>query len=86
MIDKRVKLITDIKSVDDLRRLKIEKRHALELKKLELKASLIQLQMYVSPEGIKEMVVEESQSLAQSLAAKYLPSFLLDVFNKFSRK
>ena len=80
MIDKRVKLITDIKSVEDLRRLKIEKKHQMELKRLEFKASIIQLQINLSPESIKATVIEESQGLAQLYAARYLPSFLLKFF------
>ncbi len=80
MVGKRVKLITDIKSVEDLRRLKLEKKYQMELKRLEFKASIIQLQMNLSPEKIKASVIEESQNLAQVYAARYLPSFLLKFF------
>lgn len=77
MIKKRVRLISEIKSVDDLNRLKMEKKYEMQLKKLEFKASLIQVQMNLQPDNVKETFREESKSFGQRLAAKYIPSFLL---------
>ncbi|UTW66864.1 hypothetical protein KFE94_01755 [bacterium SCSIO 12643] len=77
MMKRRVKLISEIKSVEDLNRLKLEKKYEMQLKQLEFKASLIQVQMNLQPESIKETFREEGKSLGQRLAMKYLPAFLL---------
>jgi hypothetical protein len=78
MIKKRVKLISEIKSVDDLNRLKLEKKYEMQLKRLEFKASLIQLEMNLQPDKVKETLMSEGKSFGQRLAAKYIPSFLLN--------
>jgi len=82
MIKKRLKLISDIKTVDDLQRLKLEKKYNRDLKKLELKASLIQLEANLSPEAIKDTLLFEGQSYVKQMALNYLPTFMYKMFNK----
>lgn len=77
MMKRRVKLISEIKSLDDLNRMKLEKKYEMQLKQLEFKASLIRVQMNLQPESIKDTFKEEGKSLGQRLATKYLPAFLL---------
>ena len=79
---KRIKLISDIKTLEDLNHLKLQKKYEKDLKKLELKSSLIQLQLELAPEKLKETIMNESQSYGERIAAKYLPSFLLRFFKK----
>jgi hypothetical protein len=82
MNKRRVKLISEIKSLKDLSQLKMQKRYERDLKKLEFKASLIQLELNLSPGNIKEAVVEESKNYFQDLVLKLLPSFFLKFFEK----
>ena len=82
MIKKRIKLISDIKTVDDLQRLKLELKYKRDLKKLELAASIIQLESELSPEVIKQTLVFEGQSYLRRMAVNYLPAFALNFFNK----
>jgi hypothetical protein len=60
----------------------MQKRYERDLKKLEFKASLIQLELNLSPGNIKEAVVEESKNYFQDLVLKLLPSFFLKFFEK----
>lgn len=82
MGSKNVKLISEIKNLEDLNKLKLEKRYTKELKKLELQASLTKLQSNLSPEKIKETITYESQNFIQDLAVKLLPSFILKMLRK----
>lgn len=79
---RRIKQISEVKTLADLNRLKAEKRYTKELKKLELQASFIRLQSQLSPESIKETITIETQNFAQELAVKFLPSILLKLFKK----
>ncbi|MGB0390821.1 MAG: hypothetical protein ACPGRC_00470 [Salibacteraceae bacterium] len=82
MKKKNIKLIAEVKTLEDLNNLKLQKRYLKELKKLEFQSSLIQLQSNLSPENIKETLITESQSFAEGLAIKLLPSFILNFFRK----
>ena len=78
----KVKYISDIKSLEELNRLKLQKKYQKDLKKLEFEVSLNKLQENISPEKIKETLFEESQNYFQDLTVKYLPSFLLKLIKK----
>jgi len=78
----RIKNISEIKTVDDLNHLKLKKKYELDLKKLELNASLIRVQMELDPENIKQTIFVEAQIFAQGVAMKYVPSFVLNFFSK----
>lgn len=86
MIKKRIKLISDIKTVEDLQRLKLELKYKKDLKKMELQASIIQLESELSPEAIKQTFVFESQSYFKRMAVNYLPSFVLNFLYKSNRQ
>ena len=82
MIKKRIKLISDIKSVQDLQRLKLELKYKKDLKRLELQASIIQLESELSPEVIKQTLLFEGQSYLKRMAVNYLPTFVFNFLNK----
>lgn len=82
MAIKRIKDIKDIKSLEDLNHLKMKKKYEIELKKLEFQSSVIRLQMNLSPDHIKETIVNEGQSYLKSMAMEFLPSFFLKFFRK----
>ena len=82
MATRKLNKITDVKSLEDLRQLKLKKKYEVDLKRLELQSSLIRVQMHLDPENIKETIVNEARFYAQDLAVKYLPTFLLRMFNK----
>lgn len=85
MANKRLKLISDIKTVEDLQRLKLEKKYNKDLKKLEFESSLIRLQMDLSPEAIKKTILAEGQSYLKKLAVGLMPVFLLNMFYKYKK-
>lgn len=74
---KRLTNISGIKTAHDLRQLKLQKKYQKELKELELKANLIDIQHQLNPENIKQTLFEEAQTIGARFAAKILPSFLL---------
>ena len=82
MVKRRIKLISDIKTVDDLKRLKLELKYKKDIKKLELQSSFIQLESELSPEGLKQTFISEGQLYIKNMAATYLPSFVLNFINK----
>lgn len=82
MATKKLNKITDIKSLEDLRQLKLKKKYEVDLKRLELQSSLIRVQMHLDPDNIKETIVTEARFYAQDLAVKYLPGFVLNFFLK----
>lgn len=79
---KKIKNISDIKSLEDLNQLKLKKKYEMELKKLELQSSVIQMQMRMDPESIKETLMDEGKNYLQTLAIKWLPSFVWKFLNK----
>ena len=78
-------MISDVKTMEDLQRLKLEKKYTRDLKKLELQASLIQMQMELSPESIKETILEEGQSYLKRLASDFMPAIVLNLFRKYTK-
>ena len=85
MMKKRIKLISDIKTVDDLQRLKLELKYKKDLKKLELQSSFIQLESELSPEGLKQTFISEGQAYLKNMAATYLPSVVLNFLYKLKK-
>tara|TARA_R110002050_G_scaffold109799_5_gene221563 strand:+ start:8552 stop:8809 length:258 start_codon:yes stop_codon:yes gene_type:complete len=85
MSRRRIKMISDVKTMEDLQRLKLEKKYTRDLKKLELQASLIQMQMELSPESIKETILEEGQSYLKRLASDFMPAIVLNLFRKYTK-
>lgn len=79
---KKIKNISDIKSLEDLNQLKLKKKYEMELKRLELQSSVIQMQMRMDPESIKETLIDEGKNYLQTLAIKWLPSFVWKFLNK----
>lgn len=77
-----VQKISGIKTASDLRQLKLQKKYQKQLKELELKANLIDIQHQLDPENIKKSIFAEAQLVGARLATQYLPSFIL----KFLRK
>lgn len=79
---KELTTISSIKTADDLRQLKLQKKYQKQLKELELKANFIEIQHQLNPETIKKSIFAEAQLVGARLAAKYLPSFLLKFLKK----
>lgn len=79
---KELTTISGIKTADDLRQLKLQKKYQKQLKELELKANLIDIQHQLKPENIKKTIFAEVQMVGVRIAAKYLPAFLLNLLKK----
>lgn len=77
---KRIKYLTEVKTLEDLNLLKMQKRYMKDLKKIEFETSLLHLNRNISAEKIAETFSSEVQNLAQRFALKYFPSFLLKFF------
>ena len=82
MAIKKLNNISDIKTIEDLKQLKLKKKYEVDLKRLELHSSLIRVQMNLDPENIKQTLVEEARFYMQDFAIKYMPSFLFKFFNR----
>lgn len=80
MVSKRINRISDIKTLEELKEFKVRKRHEVELKKLEVQASLIRVQMNLDPERIKQTIIQEANNYLQNIALQYVPDFLLKFF------
>jgi len=73
---KKVKQLTEVKTLDDLNRLKLQKRYMKDLKKIEFESSILHLNRNLSAEKIAETITMETQRIAKQTVLKYLPSFL----------
>lgn len=82
MAIKKLNNISDIKTIEDLRQLKLKKKYEVELKRLEVQSSLVRVQMNLDPENIKKTLIDESRFYLQEFAMKYMPSFLFKFFRK----
>ena len=78
----RLNKISEIKSVEELKNIKLKRKYELELKKLEVNASLIHLQMNLNPDSIKETILTEARWYGQDLLMRYVPGFVLNMFNR----
>ena len=79
---KKINRISDIKTLEQLKELKMRKKFEVELKRLELQSSFIRVQMNFDPDRLKETFLTETKGYFQNLAVQYLPDFLLNYFRK----
>lgn len=79
---RKLNFVTDIKSEKDLKLVKLQKKYALDVKKIELEASLLHMKMNLSPENIKDTLVEEGQSFLRRNLGNIVPSILSRLFKK----
>lgn len=77
---KKLKQLTEVKTLEELNHLKLQKRYMKDLKKIEFESSWAHMNRNLSAEKISETLTEEAQGYAQQLALKYLPYFLLRFF------
>jgi hypothetical protein len=81
-MSKPINSISEVKSADDLRQLKLQRKYQKQLKELELKANFIEIQHQLNPDNIKKSIFAEAQMMGARLSARYLPSFLLKLLRR----
>lgn len=80
MAKRRIHQISEIKSLQDLQRVKLQKRYEKELRNLEFQSSLVGLKYNVTPNNIKEGIISEGKSYLIQIAAKWFPSLVSKFF------
>jgi hypothetical protein len=82
MKQKKAHNLSQIKTVEDLQLLKLEKRFHLEMKRMEFRFQVLKLADVVNPENIKNEIFTEGKKYLMSWVADYAPSFVWKLFSK----
>lgn len=82
MKPKKIKNLSQIKTVEDLKLLKLERKYQLELKRMEFHFHVLQLSNMMNLENIKNEIVSKGKSLLFGVISDFAPSFLVKMFSR----